>query len=97
MKTTRKILILFTLAVSLFMTACAGSYYISARPEEPYYERPSAPYAGAVWMDGEWVWNGHGYNYIGGHWVRPQGNRVWVKGSWQSGPRGYIWLKGHWR
>jgi hypothetical protein len=97
MKTINKILILFALTGSLFMTACYGNYYVTSRPQEPYYIRPSAPYADAVWIDGEWVWNGRGYNYIGGHWVNPRSGRTWVRGNWESGPRGYVWRKGYWR
>jgi hypothetical protein len=66
-------------------------------PEEPYYVRPASPYANAVWIDGEWVWRGGRYAYIGGHWDRPLNGRVWVRGNWQSSTRGYTWHRGYWR
>jgi len=96
MKIASKLALMFALAGCLFMTSCAGTYYVAARPAEPVYARPVAPYYGAVWIDGDWVWRGGTYVYIRGHWARPQG-RVWVRGYWESGPRGYWWHRGHWR
>lgn len=96
MKTIAKVGILLALTGNL-LTSCAGSYYVTSRPAEPYYVRPASPYAGAVWIDGEWVWRGGRYAYTGGHWERPRGHRAWVRGNWQSGSRGYTWHRGHWR
>jgi len=88
---------MLALAGALMMSSCAGTYYVTARPAEPVYERPVAPYEGAVWIDGEWVWSGGTYVYARGHWARPRQGRVWVRGEWASGPRGYVWHRGHWR
>lgn len=96
MKTLAKIGIVVALAGTV-LTSCTGSYYVTARPNEPYYERPATPYAGAVWIDGDWVWRGGRYTYRQGHWERPRAGRVWVRGNWESGRRGYVWHKGHWR
>jgi len=97
MKTISKFGLMMALAGTLFMSACAGSYYVAARPVEPVYERPIAPYAGAVWIDGEWTWSGGTYVYVQGHWDRPRSGRVWVRGSWEHAGRGYRWHKGYWR
>ena len=97
MKTMSKIGLMIALAGSLFMSSCAGSYYVSDQPVEPVYERPVAPYAGAVWIDGEWGYNGGRYVYTRGYWARPRANRVYVRGSWAHGPRGYAWHRGYWR
>jgi hypothetical protein len=96
MKTIAKLGILLALTGTLF-TSCYGGYYVTARPAEPYYVRPASPYAGAVWIDGEWVWRGGRYAYLGGHWERPRAGHAWVRGAWRSGPRGYTWHKGYWR
>jgi hypothetical protein len=95
MKTVSKFVFMLALSTSLFMTSCAG-YYVYERPAEPVYERPVRPYAGAVWVEGEWAWNGGRYVYVRGYWARPRGGG-WVRGHWEQGPRGYIWRKGHWR
>ena len=97
MKTLSKLGILAALAGSLFMSSCAGEYYVSNQPAEVYYTRPAPPYAGAVWINGDWVWNGGRYVRRPGYWARPRTGRVWVEGTWYHGPRGYAWHKGHWR
>jgi len=97
MKTIKKISLLVALGAALFVSSCAGTYYVTARPAEPVYERPVAPYEGAVWIPGEWVWNGNQYVHVRGHWERPRANRVYIAGHWDQGPRGYVWIKGYWR
>jgi hypothetical protein len=97
MKTLSKLGILAALAGSLFMSSCAGEYYVQAQPADVYYVRPAAPYAGAVWIEGDWVWSGGGYIHQSGHWARPHNGRAWVAGNWYHGPRGYAWHRGHWR
>jgi hypothetical protein len=97
MKTLSKLGILAALAGALFMSSCAGEYYVQAQPTDVVYVRPAAPYAGAVWIEGDWVWSGGGYVHQPGHWVRPRAGRVWVAGNWYHGPRGYAWHRGHWR
>lgn len=97
MKTIAKIGILLALAGSLLTSCAGGYYYVTARPAEPYYVRPAAPYRDAVWIGGEWEWTNNRYAYIGGHWERPRPGHVWVKGNWRSGTRGYAWHSGYWR
>ncbi len=97
MRTISKLGFMLALAVSLFLSSCAGSYYVVDQPVEPVYERPAPPYAGAVWIDGDWAWNGGRYVYTRGYWARPRVNRVYVRGNWYRGPRGYAWHRGHWR
>ncbi len=96
MKIIAKIGLMLVLTASLF-TSCAGSYYVADRPAEPRYERPVAPYRNAVWIPGEWVWRGNGYQRIPGHWARPRYNHTFVEGHWRQTPRGYVWVKGYWQ
>ena len=96
MKTLSKLSLMLVLAVSLFLSSCTGSYYVTAQPVEPVYERPVAPYEGAIWIDGEWTWSGGSYVYERGHWERPRTGRTWVRGSWEHAGRGYRWHRGHW-
>lgn len=97
MKTISKLGIMLAMAGSLFLSSCAGSYYVTDQPVEPVYERPIAPYAGAIWIDGDWGWQGGRYVYVRGHWGRPRPGHVWVRGNWERGARGYRWHRGHWR
>jgi hypothetical protein len=97
MKTINKLRILAALASTLLLASCYRSYYVTARPAEPYYVRPASPYYGAVWIPGEWVWNGGRYAYVNGHWDRPRPRHVYIAGKWEQGPRGYVWRKGYWK
>ncbi|CAN5304971.1 hypothetical protein BH09BAC6_BH09BAC6_11680 [soil metagenome] len=97
MKTLSKFGVLCALAGSLFLSSCAGSYYVSDQPAEPVYERPVVPYAGAVWIDGDWGWSGGRYVYHNGYWARPRVGRTYIRGTWERGNRGYTWRRGHWR
>jgi len=97
MKTISKLGLLIALAGSLFLSSCAGSYYVYDQPVEPVYERPVMPYPGALWIDGEWNWIGGRYVYTRGYWARPRSGRVYERGGWVRGPRGYAWHRGHWR
>ncbi len=96
MKTISKLGIMAALAGSLFLSSCAGSYYVAEQPVEPVYERPAAPYAGAVWIDGEWAYSGGHYVYGHGHWDKPKEGHTYSRGSWEHGSKGYTWHKGHW-
>ncbi|HEY4326786.1 MAG TPA: hypothetical protein VGN20_22560 [Mucilaginibacter sp.] len=98
MKKLLKLGLLVTLGVSLFLSSCAGEdYYVSDQPVEPVYERPVVPYDGAVWIDGEWAWNGGSYAYTHGHWDKPRPGHNYVRGSWAHSNHGYSWRKGHWQ
>jgi len=96
MKIVSKFGLILVFAVSLLMSSCAG-YYVYERPAEPVYVRPAAPYAGAVWVEGEWAWNGGRYVYVHGYWARPRPGAVWIRGHWAQTPRGWRWRPGHWR
>ena len=96
MKTVSKLGLMFALAAALFISACAGDYYVSDQPAEPVYERPAAPYDGAIWIDGEWSWSGGQYVYVRGHWDRPRAGHAYMRGSWEHTNHGYRWHRGHW-
>jgi hypothetical protein len=96
MKTLAKFGMMLALSGTLFMTSCAG-YYVYDQPGEPVYVRPAAPYAGAVWIGGEWSWVGGRYVYVHGYWAHPRPGRVYIAGGWYHGPRGYKWHRGYWR
>jgi hypothetical protein len=97
MKTLAKLGVLAALGGTLFLTSCAGDYYVSDQPADVVYERPAAPYNGAVWIDGDWVYSGGHYVHQHGHWARPRSGRTWVAGSWDHSNRGYHWRRGHWQ
>jgi hypothetical protein len=97
MKTLSKLGILAALGGSLFLSSCAGEYYVSDQPAEVAYEQGPPPYTGAVWIEGDWVYSGGHYVRNHGHWARARANRTYVKGSWVHNERGYTWHRGHWQ
>jgi hypothetical protein len=83
---------------SLFLSSCAGEYYVTDQPADEVYVRPAVPYDGAVWIEGDWVYSGGRYVHSHGHWARQRSGRTWVAGSWNHHPqRGYSWHRGHWQ
>jgi hypothetical protein len=97
MKTLSKIALLLVLAIAMFISSCAGGYFVYSQPVEPVYERPLAPYSGAIWIDGDWTWSGGSYVYVRGHWDHPREGRAYVRGTWEHNNHGYRWQRGHWR
>ena len=96
MKTLSKLGMIAALGTSLFLSSCAGEYYVSDQPADVVYTRPAAPYAGAVWIDGDWVYSGGRYVRRPGYWSHPRRGRVYSAGSWVHNERGYTWRRGGW-
>lgn len=90
-------LLLFGAGLAAFTGCGPARYTVSAQPEVPYYERPAAPGAGYVWIDGDWYWSGGRYVYRNGYWAHPRPHRVWQTGVWVHGGNGYYWRRGYWR
>ena len=97
MKTLVKLGLIAALGSSLFLTSCAGEYYVSDQPADVYYDPGPAPYSGAVWIEGDWVYSGGHYVHNRGHWARARANRNWAKGNWEHNNQGYRWHRGHWQ
>jgi len=97
MKTLIKIGLIAAMGSSLFLTSCAGEYYVSDQPADVYYDPGPAPYSGAVWIEGDWVYSGGHYVHNRGHWARARANRNWAKGNWEHNNQGYRWHRGHWQ
>ena len=97
MKTLIKLGLIAAMGSSLFLTSCEGEYYVADQPADVYYEPGPPPYAGAVWIDGDWVYSGDHYVHHRGYWTRARENRTWVRGTWEHNNRGYRWHRGHWQ
>jgi len=93
-------LILF-LGLSLF-SACEVQerVVVRTRPPEPALEvPPPPPFSGALWIRGEWIWDGGARQYFWhpGHYERIRPASVWIGGHWQETRWGWHWVPGHWR
>lgn len=97
MKTLQNLGYMLLLSGSLFLASCAGGYYVAEQPNEPVYDRPAAPYADAVWIDGDWTWNNGTYVYSRGHWDHGRAGHSYTRGNWEHTNRGYRWHRGHWQ
>ena len=92
------------LCSALALGACASSgtsvsgsvYAMQEPPPRLTVTRPAPPGPSAVWIPGQWRWNGYRYVWLPGYWeLHPRG--AWVPGHWQHTPRGWIWVYGYWR
>ena len=97
MKTLIKIGLVAAMGSSLFLTSCAGEYYVYDQPADVYYDPGPPPFTGAIWIEGDWVYSGGHYVHNHGHWARGRANRAWVKGNWEHNNHGYRWNRGHWQ
>lgn len=82
---------------AMLFTSCAGSYYVSERPAPYVYTRSAPPFAGAIWIEPEYVWRGGAYVVQPGYWSRPRPNYSYHPGHWNQDRRGHTWVRGGWR
>ncbi|MBI5367928.1 MAG: YXWGXW repeat-containing protein [Planctomycetes bacterium] len=58
----------------------------------------AAPYPGAVWIPGNWVYSRHGWRWENGHWEHcATGHTVYVNGYWERRGHVHVWVPGRWR
>jgi hypothetical protein len=101
-KTLIKLMMLSVILFGAYWSASA-QVYVQIRPVAPVVIQTVRPGPAHVWIDEEWVEDGHGYRYSGGHWAAPPhpGDRYnqghwnhheghgdsWVRGSWEGKKR----------
>jgi hypothetical protein len=75
----------------------SAQIYVTVRPTAPVIAQTPRPGPTHVWIGEEWVENGHGYKFVGGHWeAPPRPGLRWVPGHWAHENRGHFWIRGHW-
>ena len=58
----------------------------------------SAPGPGYVWTGGYQRWNGSGYVWVAGRWIRPpRAGVIWVAPRWARSGGGWVFHNGYWR
>jgi hypothetical protein len=80
--------------IGLLFFSCSPAY-VTTIPNRQYEVRSASPYAGAVWVDGNWNYRRN--VYANGYWARPRTGRVHYPGQWNQGRGGYVWHSAHWR
>ena len=92
-------------AVSIALAGCQQvSEQTGACPTPPPLQpeqRPLPPVANyeQTWQPGHWDWNGTGYTWRAGAWIRREaGATEWMPGYWQrvSSPGPCGWVPAHW-
>jgi len=59
---------------------------------------PASPRADAVWIDGEWLWQGRRYAWKGGRWVAPPANAKYSPWTGTWGTTGIYYIaEGVWK
>jgi hypothetical protein len=59
---------------------------------------PASPRSDAVWIDGEWTWQGNRYAWKTGRWVVPPTNAAYSPWTSVRGPMGTFYVaEGKWR
>lgn len=94
-----------SLALALGLTACMAPPPLAASnpnppppavrvetiPKPPVSEEP------LIWQPGHWDWEGTGYVWRDGEWVRRAGHGTeWQDGYWSNANGTYTWVPAHW-
>jgi len=67
-------------------------------PAEAAVPPPPMSHHHWAWRPGYYRWDGRGYVWVAGHYVRaPYRQAVWVPGQWVFVNGRYVWHNGHWR
>jgi hypothetical protein len=69
---------------------------LRAPPPPPSVVRPPRPFPDAVWTDGYWSWNGHGFVWVDGAWVHPVPGRRWAPWRWDYEHGRWYLIRGGW-
>jgi hypothetical protein len=71
-------------------------YHAPPPPPAAVVVAPPAPYAGAVWVDGHWSWDGYQYVWVEGYYVEPRVGYVYVQPRWVRRGGGWVYMRGSW-
>src|SRR5215472_18971037 len=97
MKSLLRCIALFLVALTAGITPAQT---VRVAPPPPRDTRPMGrpPQPGFVWTPGYQSWNGRGYRWVPGRWVRPpRRGSVWVAPTWNRRGNGWTFHKGYWR
>jgi hypothetical protein len=82
----------------VYEPAPAPAVEVEEAPPAPIVETPpAAPFAGAVWTQGYWHWNGHHHVWVGGRYSAPRAGWGFVPGHWEPRGNHYKFVPAHWQ
>ncbi len=97
---SRRVVLASLFAVAVTAPAGAQPYFRAFPPPPPLRREivPPPPPGPYVWQPGHWQWDGHGYFWAPGHYVRRRPHwRRFHPGHWVRRPRGWVWVEPGWR
>lgn len=72
---------------------------VNVAPPVPLMDvaRSPAPSPNAVWVAGQWGWNGSGYAWNPGQWTTPVSTgSMWIPARWERHDGYYLYYPGYW-
>ena len=76
-------------------TQAYAPVYAPIAPPAPYVETiPVAPFAGAIWIGGNWNWSGGRHVWSPGRYEHARPGYRWQPHRWDRGPRGGWYSRG---
>lgn len=76
-----------------------GAVVVSHAPPPPRVEVVGmAPFVGAVWLPGRWIWHDDdSWRWRDGYWAKPPHHGArWQRGEWQRRGERWHWQPGRW-
>ena len=70
---------------------------VAEAPPEPRtaaINRPTAPYAGAIWVAAHWIYGPTGFSWVAGRYVAPRTGHVFVPPRWATLDGQYFYFTG---
>jgi hypothetical protein len=96
MKTAKKTLLAFAVAMVCCIFSASAQVYVNVRPARPVIVRTVAPSPRHVWIDEDWIERDGTYIWAGGHWEEAREGYVYRPGRWAHEGRGHRWVTGRW-
>jgi hypothetical protein len=63
-------------------------------PRTTAIKRPTAPYAGAIWVAAHWIYGPTGFSWVAGRYVAPRAGHVFVPPRWATLDGQYFYFTG---
>ena len=95
---------MFGSSLAVFVLAAGLALPAWAQPMAPYQPVPQvleeavppSPGPRMMWEPGHWHWNGGGYVWIPGHYIRAWRHAHFVPGHWADRRGAWVWVPSHW-
>ena len=95
---------MFGSSLAAFVVVAGLAWPAQAQPMPPYQPVPQLreevvpppPGPRMMWEPGHWHWNGGGYVWTPGHYIRAWRHAHFVPGHWAERRGAWVWIPSHW-